>query len=59
MIANDSLIIYAYVYKKQIDFYSVDSMKLCKRLVGDNIIPRIVIGDIENSLVYYDELVAG
>lgn len=34
-------------------------MKLCKRLVGDNIIPRIVIGDIENSLVYYDELVAG
>ncbi|UVO99314.1 hypothetical protein NXV86_04665 [Bacteroides sp. BFG-257] len=34
MIANDSLIIYAYKYKKQIDFYSVDSMKLCKRLVG-------------------------
>ncbi len=31
MIANDSLIIYAYVYKKQIDFYSVDSMKLCKK----------------------------
>lgn len=59
MIANDSLIIYAYKYKKQIDFYSVDSMKLCKRLVGDDITPRIVIGDLENSVVYYNELVAG
>lgn len=59
MIANDSLIIYAYKYKKQIDFYSVDSMKLCKRLVGDDITPRIVIGDFENSVVYYNELVAG
>lgn len=58
MVANDSLIIYAYIYKKQIDFYDVDDLKLRKRLLGDEIVPRIVVGDLDSSVCYNQSLVA-
>lgn len=58
MAANDSLIIYAYIYKKQIDFYNVDNLKLRKRLVGDGVVPQIVVGDLDNSISYHQGLVA-
>ena len=35
MAANDSVIIVAYHYKKQIDIYDVSTLKLKKRLIGD------------------------
>jgi hypothetical protein len=59
MAVNDSMIVYAYVYKKQIDFYNVDDMKLCKRLVDDDVIPHIVVGDFKNSFYCCHGLVAG
>lgn len=59
MIANDSLIIYAYKYKKQIDFYGVDDMKLKKRLISNDAAPHIVLYDLENSVQYYYGLLAG
>ena len=59
MIANDSLIIYAYKYKKQIDFYGIDDMKLKKRLFGNDAMPQIVLYDLENSVQYCYGLLAG
>lgn len=59
MLANDSLIIYAYKYKKQIDFYGMDDMQLKKRLVGNDAAPQIVLGDLENSVQYHYGLLAG
>ena len=59
MIANDSLIIYAYKYKKQIDFYGIDDMKLKKRLLGNDAMPQIVLYDLENSVQYCYGLLAG
>lgn len=56
--ANDSVIIYAYIYKKQIDFYNVDDLKLRKRIIGDDVTPHIVIGDWKNSVFYHQGLVA-
>ena len=56
--ANDSIIIYAYLYKKQIDLYRVDDLTLYKRLVGEGK-ARIVIGDFDNNTNYYVALIAG
>ena len=57
--ANDSLIIYAYTYKKQIDFYRINDMILCKRLVDDTVIPHIVMGNFKETIFHQRELVAG
>lgn len=59
MVANDSLIIYAYFFKNHIDFYSVDDMKLKKRLVGDNVAPYIVLHDLERTVYRHWGLLAG
>lgn len=56
---NDSVIVYAYLYKRQIDLYTVDGLKLYKRLEGDDIIPNITVGDFENNTNYYINLIAG
>jgi len=50
MAANDSLIVYAYRYKKQIDIYDMGDMKLKKKLVGDEIAPHIVLYDPESTV---------
>lgn len=57
--ANDSLIIYAYVFKKQIDIYNVSDLKLKKSLIGGDTNPDIRIGDFENNVNYYINIVAG
>lgn len=57
--ANDSLIIYAYTYKKQIDFYRVSDMSLCKRLIDSSITPNVVVGNIKETKFIQRELVAG
>lgn len=57
--ANDSLIIYAYIYKKQIDFYNVSDLKLKKKLIGGDVNPDIRIGDFDNNVNYYINIVAG
>lgn len=57
--ANDSLIIYAYTYKKQIDFYRVSDMKLCKRLIDNTVVPYIIVNNIKETKFCQRELVAG
>lgn len=59
MAASDSLIIYAYSYKKQIDFYRIDDMKCCLQLVEDDAPVNVVVGDWEHSIHYYVDIVAG
>lgn len=56
--ANDSLIIYAYTYKKQIDLYRTSDMKLHKRLINEKISPHIVIGNIQETAFQHREIVA-
>jgi hypothetical protein len=57
--ANDSFIIYSYLYKNQIDIYNVDDLKLYRRIVGDYSRNRIVIGDFENNINHYLSVLAG
>lgn len=57
--ANDSFIVYPYVYKKQIDIYSVDDLTLCKSIIGDYQPQKIEIGDFESNRIYYMNVVAG
>ncbi len=59
MAANDSLIIYAYRYKKQVDIYNIDDMKLEKRLIGDEVAPHIVLYDPESTVYRNFGLFAG
>ncbi len=58
IIANNSCIVYAYVFKKQIDIYDLKTLKLKKRLTGDGN-QNIVIGDFGNSVYYYTNIVSG
>lgn len=56
---NDSFIVYGYTYKKQIDIYNVSNLQLVKSIVGSDDEPDIRIGDFENNVNYYINLVAG
>lgn len=57
--ANNSFIVYPYVYKKQIDIYNVESLTLYKSIIGDYQPQKIRIGDFENNKIYYLNVVAG
>ncbi|MCD7938039.1 MAG: TolB-like 6-bladed beta-propeller domain-containing protein, partial [Tannerellaceae bacterium] len=57
--ANDSLILYAYVYKKEIDIYDLETMKLKTKIVGDYKPQYIVVGDFEANIHHYIRIVAG
>lgn len=57
--ANDSFIVYAYSFKKQIDIYSVDKLELLLRLTDQNAPVNIQIGDFQNTTYYYMNIVAG
>ena len=37
MAANDSAIVYVYLYKNQIDLYDLETLELKKRIVGGSI----------------------
>lgn len=57
--ANDSVLIYAYVYKNQIDIHNIADFKLRKSIMGDWTKKRIIVGDFENNDKYYLSVVAG
>lgn len=57
--ANDSFIVYAYLFKKQIDIYSVDKLELLYKLFDNEAPINIQIGDFKNTTYYYTHLVAG
>ncbi len=56
--ANDSFLVYGYVYKKQIDIYRIRNFKLFKQIVGDYPRKDPIIGDFDNRS-YYHKIVAG
>jgi hypothetical protein len=57
--ANDSFIVYAYYYKKQIDIYDVFSLKLKKRISGNYDYQTPIVGDNDNNIQQYINVVAG
>ena len=59
MAANDSFIVYAYLFRKQIDIYSARTLRLLHRLVDDNAPVNIRTGDFEHTTYYYTNVVAG
>jgi len=56
--ANNSFLVYAYIYKKQIDIYRVDDFKLHKQIIGKYKKQDPIIGD-KNNPIYYSNIVAG
>jgi hypothetical protein len=57
--ANDSIILYSYIYKDQIDLYRTSDLTLKKRIIGNHKNERVVIGDFDNNKSYYMSIVAG
>lgn len=57
--ANDSFIVYPYIYKKQIDIYAVDNFKLINRIDDGKQYPKVEINDIENITYHYFNVYAG
>jgi hypothetical protein len=57
--ANDSIIVYSYLYKDQIDLYRVNDLTLKERIIGEHTDAKIIIGDIENNIEYYISVLAG
>jgi hypothetical protein len=57
--ANDSIIIYSYIYKNRIDLYRTTDLTLKKRIIGNRDNEKIVVGDFMNSKNYYISVLAG
>ena len=57
--ANDSFIVYAYNYKKQIDIYDVSTLQLKKRISGNYQYQTPIVGDNANNVQQYISVVAG
>ena len=57
--ANDSFVVYPYIYKKQIDIYAVKDFKLVKRINDGKHYPEIIANDIEDITYHYLNVYAG
>jgi len=57
--ANESVIVYAYRYKKQFDIYDILSLKLKKRITGNYDDKPINMDDFNSNVQYYTNIVAG
>lgn len=57
--ANDSCIVYAYNYKKQIDIYDVNTLKLTKRIIDRYNYTTPALDDNNNNVMHYISVVAG
>lgn len=57
--ANDSFVVYPYLYKKQIDIYRVDDFELVKRISDGNKYSKPSIRDAENITYHYFNVYAG
>lgn len=57
--ANDSFIVYPYLYKKQIDIYTVSDFKLVKRISDGKRYPKVMVNDIKNITYHYFNVYAG
>jgi hypothetical protein len=56
--ANDSFLLYGYLFKKQIDIYRIQDFGIQKKNVGNYKFQRPVLGDF-NTPVYYKKIIAG
>lgn len=56
--ANDSIVIYSYVYKKQIDIYTINDMKLSKRIVRKSTPQNVIKENRQDLITYYVNTVA-
>lgn len=57
--ANDSFVVYPYIYKKQIDIYSVSDFKLVKKIEDGKHYPKVSINDTEDLVYHYFNIYAG
>jgi hypothetical protein len=57
--ANDSFVIYPYIYKKQIDIYAVDNLKRIERIDDGKQYSKVVIYDDKNITYHYLNVYAG
>jgi len=56
--ANDSFVVFAYLFKKEINIYRLNDFKLHKKITGNYKYQSPIIGDL-NPLTYYTQIVAG
>ncbi|GHT72097.1 hypothetical protein FACS189455_4980 [Bacteroidia bacterium] len=56
--ANDSFLLYGYLFKKQIDIYRMRDFGIQKKIVGNYKFQKPVLGDF-NTPVYYRKIIAG
>lgn len=57
--ANDSFVVYPYLYKKQIDIYAVEDFKLVKTIDDGKKYPKVRVNDVENTTYHYFNVYAG
>jgi hypothetical protein len=57
--ANDSFIVHPYIYKKQIDIYAVEDLKLAKRINDGKDYPNVFPLDFESITDQYINIYAG
>ena len=57
--ANESVIVYAYYYKKQFDIYDISSLRLKKRITGIYDDQHIDLDDFDSNVQHYTNIVAG
>jgi hypothetical protein len=58
-IANDSTIVFAYQFKKQIDIYDLHTLKLKTVITDNKKYPKPIVRDIKNTMHHYMNIVAG
>lgn len=59
IVANDSIIVHAYLFKNRIDIYDIETLEL-KAVIEDKKDPTtITLGDFDNLEYHYINLVAG
>ena len=56
--ANDSFVVFAYLFKKQINIYRLNDFKLHKEIIGNYKHKDPIVGDLDTP-VYYTKIVAG
>ena len=59
MVANESTLIYSYLFKKQIDIYDLSTLKLKTRISDDKRYPKPTPGDFSSVIYHYVGLYAG
>jgi hypothetical protein len=56
--ANDSFLVYGYLFKKQIDIYTIRDFVIQKKIIDNYEFQRPILGDF-NTRVYYRKIIAG